>query len=46
MALWTHEAEKYPYVFLAYNNRALADEAQGNLSGAIVDYTKAIALDP
>jgi tetratricopeptide (TPR) repeat protein len=30
----------------AYNSRALADEAQNNLTGAIRDYTHAIHADP
>ena len=34
------------FTFIAYNNRALAYGAQGNLERAIEDYTRAIELEP
>lgn len=46
VALWTHEAEKYPYVFLAYNNRAVAYTQKGRYMEAIEDLKKSISLSP
>ncbi|MBI4617708.1 MAG: tetratricopeptide repeat protein, partial [Planctomycetes bacterium] len=35
-----------PTTAAAYNNRGLAREHQGDLAGAVADYTRAIELDP
>jgi Tfp pilus assembly protein PilF len=44
--LWSHEIEKYPYVYLAYNNRAVALTRNGSYAKAIEDLEKTISLAP
>jgi len=46
VTLWSHEAEKYPYVFLAYNNRAVAYTQKGRYMDAIEDLKRAISMQP
>ncbi|MBI5587948.1 MAG: tetratricopeptide repeat protein [Deltaproteobacteria bacterium] len=47
VTLWTREIETYPgKVFLAYHQRALANDARGDYGRALEDYNTAIALGP
>lgn len=46
VTLWSHEAEKYPYVFLAYNNRAVAYTQKGRYMDAIEDLKRTISMKP
>jgi len=45
-SLWNDVVQKSPHKARAYNNRGLAFAQQGNLTQAIADYDKAIAIDP
>lgn len=42
--LWSHEIEKYPFVYLAYNNRAVALTQNGSYTQAVEDLKKSISL--
>ncbi len=46
VSLWSRVIEKYPYVYLAYNNRAVAHTQQGRYSEAITDLEKSIEMAP
>lgn len=46
ISLWSHEIETYPYVYLAYNNRAVELTQNGSYTEAVVDLKKSISLAP
>jgi Flp pilus assembly protein TadD len=46
VSLWSRVIEKYPYVYLAYNNRAVAHTQQGRYTEAISDLEKSIEMAP
>ncbi len=46
VTLWSRVIEKYPYVYLAYNNRAVAHTQQGRYPEAISDLEKSIGMAP
>lgn len=46
VSLWSHEIEQYPYVYLAYNNRAVAFTQSGSYMQSIEDLKKSIILAP
>lgn len=46
ISLWSHEIEQYPYVYLAYNNRAVAFTQKGSYMQAFEDLKKSISLAP
>lgn len=47
MTLWNYVIEKEPdRIFFAFNNRALAFSKRGHYDDAIIDFNRAIELDP
>ncbi len=45
-SLWSDVIRRYPYVGLAYKNRALVAKEEGRLDAAAADLQRAIALNP
>jgi len=46
ITLWSDVIKNYPNVYLAYNNRGVVYYNQGNLSEALLDYNRAIQINP
>jgi tetratricopeptide (TPR) repeat protein len=46
MTLWTREIELDPECAIGWQNRGFARHEQGDLAGALVDYSASIDLDP